>query len=88
MTDKQYKKYKEIEEEIKPIKTFWKGFYISFSSCQILTLVKPKTKFRLKRRQANLLDNYEIELPNELQDRILKVIKQYIDEKEKEQKEL
>jgi hypothetical protein len=86
MTDKQYKKYKEIEEEIKPIQTFVKGFCTRSSSCATLIFTKPKFKF--KRRQTCVPDVCEIEISNELQNRILKVIKQYIDEKEKEQKEL
>lgn len=86
MTDKQYKKYKEIEEEIRPIQAFVKGFCTRFSSCPTLIFTKPKLKF--KRRQTCVPDVCEIEISNELQDRILKVIKQYIDEKEKEQREL
>lgn len=86
MTDKQYKKYKEVEEEIRPLKTFLKGFCTRSSSCPTLIFTKLKLKF--KRRQTCVPDVCEIEISNELQNRILKVIKQYIDEKEKEQEEL
>ena len=86
MTDKQYKKYKEIEEEIKPIKTFLKGFYTRFNSCPTLIFTKPKLKF--KRKQTYISDVCEIEISYELQSRILEVIGQYIVEKEKEQREL
>lgn len=85
MTNKQYKKYKEIEEEIKSIKTFLKGF-IRFSSCPTLIFTKPKLKF--KRKQTYIPDVCEIEISYELQSRILEVIGQYIVEKEKEQEEL
>lgn len=86
MTNKQYKKYKEAEEEIRPLKTFLKGFYTRFNSCPTLIFTKPKLKIR--RRQTFVPDVCEIEIPCELQNRILKTIKQYIDEKEKEQEEL
>ena len=86
MTVEQYKKYKEVEEEIRPLKTFLKGFCTRSSSCPTLIFTKPKLKF--KRRQTCVPDVCEIEISNELQNRILKVIKQYIDEKEKEQEEL
>lgn len=86
MTDEQYKKYKEAEEEIRPLKTFLKGFYTRFNSCPTLIFTKPKLKIR--RRQTFVPDVCEIEIPCELQNRILKTIKQYIDEKEKEQEEL
>lgn len=86
MTDKQYKRYKEIEEEIRPLKTFLKGFYTRFNSCPTLIFIKPKLKF--KRKPAYIPDVCEIEIPSELQNRILEVIGQYIAEKEKEQKEL
>lgn len=86
MTDKQYKKYKEVEEEIRPLKTFLKGFYTRFNSCPTLIFTKPKLKF--KRRQTCISDVCEVEIPCELQNRILEVIGQYIDEKEKEQEEL
>lgn len=86
VTDKQYKKYKEIEEEIKPIKTFLKGFYTRFRSYPTLFFTKPKLKF--KRKQTYIPDVCEIEISYELQSRILEVIEQYIAEKEKEQEEL
>ena len=86
MTDEQYKKYKEAEEEIRPLKTFLKGFYTRFNSCPTLIFTKPKLKIR--RRQTFVPDVCEIEIPCELQNRILKTIKQYIDEKETEQEEL
>ena len=86
MTDEQYKRYKEIEEEIRPIKTFLKGFCTRSSSCPTLFFTKPKLKF--KRRQTCVPDVCEIEISYALQSRILEVIWQYIDEKEKEQEEL
>lgn len=81
MTDKQYKKYKEIEEEIRPIQTFVKGFCTRSSSCPTLIFTKPKLKF--KRRQTCVPDVCEIEISYALQSRILEVIGQYIDEKER-----
>lgn len=86
MTDKQYKRYKEIEEEIRPLKTFLKGFCTRSSSCPTLIFTKSKLKF--KRRQTCVSDVYEIEISYALQSRILEVIGQYITEKEKEQEEL
>lgn len=86
MTDKQYKKYKEVEEEIRPLKTFLKGFYTRFNSCPTLIFTKPKLK--IKRRQTFVPDVCEIEISNSLQSRILEVIGQYVDEKEKEQEKL
>lgn len=86
MTIEQYKKYKEVEEEISPLKTFLKGFYTRFNSCPTLVFTKPRLKF--KRRQTCVPDVCEIEIPSELQSRILEVVGQYIDEKEKEQEEL
>lgn len=86
MTDKQYKRYKEIEEEIRPIQTFLKGFYTRFNSCPTLIFTKPNLK--IKRRQTCIPDVCEIEISYELQNRILETIKQYVDEKEKEQEKL
>ncbi len=86
MTDKQYKKYKDIEEEIKPIETFLKGFNTRSKSYPTLFFTKPKLKF--KRKQTYIPDVCEIEISYELQSRILEVIGQYIAEKEKEQREL
>lgn len=86
MTAEQYKKYKEVEEEISPLKTFLKGFCTRSNSCPTLIFTKPKLK--IKRRQTFVPDVCEIEIPCELQNRILETVKQYVDEKEKEQEEL
>ena len=83
MTIEQYKKYKEVEEEISPLKTFLKGFCTRSSSCQTLTFTKLKLKF--KGKKIYISDNCEIDIPCELQNRILETIKQYVDEKEQKQ---
>lgn len=86
MTNKQYTRYKAIEEEISPIKRFLKGCQLSLSQWLILTIMKPKLKIR--RRKVYWSDVYEIEVPDELRERIVKVIEGYVDEKENEQKKL
>lgn len=83
MTEKQFNEYKKISEEIKPIKEFlkfcgdkyahWAGSQYNFA----LTIKKPL-------RNGN--DIYE--LPWVLQDRIIDVIEQYVDEKQKELDEI
>lgn len=86
MTNKQYTRYKAIEEEISPIKRFLKGCQPSLSPWLILTIMKPKLK--IKRRKVYWSDVHEIEVPDELRERIVKVIEGYVDEKENEQKKL
>lgn len=83
MTVEQYKKYKEAEEEIRPLKTFLEEFYTRSSSCPTLIFTKLKLKF--KGKKIYISDVCEIDIPCELQNRMLETIKQYVHEKEKEQ---
>lgn len=86
MTNKQYKRYAEIEEELESIRLFLKG--CKHTKLPFIKLFFAKPKFRLKRRQYALCDAYDITASGALQEKIIAVIEQYVDEKEKEQKEL
>lgn len=86
MTDKQYKRYAEIEEELESIRLFIKGY--KHIKLPFIKLFFAKPKFRLKRKQYSLCDAYDITVSGALQEKIIAVIEQYVDEKEKEQEEL
>lgn len=81
MTDKQYKRYAEIEEELESIRLFIKGY--KHTKLPFIKLFFAKPKFRLKRKQYSLCDAYDITVSGALQEKIIAVIEQYVDEKER-----
>ena len=89
MTEEQYKKYQALTQEIKPVKAFlcWCGDrYRERTIGQYPFSIKVfgnKFSFRAKRYWVSETDN-TFDIPFELQSRIVAVVKQYMDEKEKE----
>lgn len=91
MTKDQFNKFKQIEDEIKPIRDFlWhcggrrpEGYRITFS------LFPGFKKFSLWMNwHSGKKEDCLYEIPNELQWRIVSVIEDYLDEREKEKEEL
>lgn len=94
MTDKQFKKYKELNDKIQPIMNFlcWVGGKYSDNSISNYEFeIHPngfkKFALKLKRYFGSSLEN-TYEIPLELQKRIVKTIEQYVDEKQKELEEI
>ena len=90
MTDKQFKEYQKLSNEIQPLKSFlyWCGNkyhndMVSFYQTRII-----KKKFCIGRVGAGFMENTEVNLPLILQKRIIDVIEQYVDEKQKELDEI
>ena len=93
MTTEQYEKYKEIREEIKPIKNFleWCGTYphkdlnVGKYRFSLRTLFSKNKGVALYREMyaAGVSDN-TFEIPKELQNRIIAVVENYVEEKEME----
>ncbi len=88
MTEQQYRNYKIISEELKPIKDFlfWCGEKYKCNSvekynCRLITKAK---EFLIGRQGYGAMESTEVLLPKELQDRIIEVVEDYVAEKEKE----
>ena len=88
MTEQQYKDYERISKELKPIKDFlfWCGERYKCDSvgkydCRLITKVKD---FLIGRKGNRAIESTEVELSDELQDRIIEVVEDYVAEKEKE----
>ena len=91
MTKEQYNKYKQIETELVPIKDFL--FYCGNKYHEkgvfyFLTKLIIKRQFRIGTRKRKSMDNIEFVVPGDLHNRIIDVIEQYVDEKEKEMEEI
>ena len=86
MTEIQFKKYKELTEEIEPLKNFlfWCGKKYRCSSVGSYQTRILKKKFCVGRVGCGAIESTEVKLPLELQSRIVDVIEQYVDEKQKE----
>lgn len=87
MTEQQYKEYERISEEIEPIKKFlfWCGERYKCNSvgkydCRLITKVK---KILIGRKGYGAIGSTEVELSEELQDRIIEVVEDYVAEKER-----
>lgn len=92
MTERQYKRYQEIEAEIKDTKNFlgWCGNkYHSYSGKYpfILRMFRKGFALIVQRPWASH-DESTYYIPRELQERIIEVMEQYIDEKEQEKNEI
>lgn len=92
MTEKQYKRYQEIETEIKDTKCFlgWCGNkYHSYQGKYpfIVRMLRKGFALVAKRPWKNI-DEATYYIPQELQKRIIDVMEQYIDEKEQEKNEI
>lgn len=89
MTKEQYKHYQEITKEIEPIKSFlmWCGDrYKEKTICKPFFNIITKAKSFVMHKKHYLwsVEQNSYEIPFELQKRIVKVIEEYVDEKEKE----
>ncbi len=89
MTKEQYNKYEEIKKDLEPIKDFL--FYCGNKYHEkgvryILSKLIIKRQFRIGTRRN--MDNREFAVPRDLHNRIIDVIEQYVDEKEKEMQEI
>lgn len=87
MTEQQYKEYKEIKEEIEHIKRFlsWCGDKYRMNSIgrHRFSIMTFKDKFSLKRVWHCATENENtFDIPLELQKRIVKVVEDYVEEKE------
>lgn len=91
MTKDQFDKFKQIEEEIKPIRDF-------LLYCGSKRPVDYRTRFSLlpnfknfslwMKWHSNRKEDCLYEIPDELQCRIVSVIEDYLDEREKEKEAL
>ena len=93
MTKEQYNKYTEITKELEPIKEFllWCGnkykkvvYDYPFWIC----ISKRIKGFVIRNKVSFAKWKHETELPKELQRRIVKVVEEYVEEREKELEEL
>lgn len=84
MTDKQYKEYKKAKEELEPVKRFlfWCG-----ERGYTARLIPCSKRFWLGVRFGFVKDEM-FKMPKELRERILITIKEYVEEKEKELREI
>lgn len=94
MTEKQYKRYQEIEAEIKDTKKFleWCGnkyHHFTYSGKYPFILRILRKGFALVAKKPwSSIDEATYYIPQELQERVINVIEQYIDEKEQEKEEI
>lgn len=90
MTKEQYERYQDIEKEIKPIRRFlfWCGerYHDKTVGKYQFSLKTAVNRFlmRTNRHWVSESEN-EFQLPEELQRRVVKVMEDYLEEKEKEQ---
>ena len=86
MTDEQFEKYQTLKNEIEPIKEFleWCGKRYRCYGVHPYPMRLIKKKFSIGAIGNSLLDSTIVKLPIELQDRIIDVIEEYFDEKQKE----
>ena len=91
MTKEQYKKYDKIQEELRPVKWFlnWCGDRYkdkSVSKYRFRIITKAKQFFLYK--DIYFARDKEVEIPKDLQKRIVEVIEDWVDEKEQELKNI
>ena len=86
MTNEQFEKYQSLKKEIEPIKDFleWCGKRYRCYGIGRYPMRLIKKKFCIGRKGSLIMDNTRVEIPIELQDRIIDVIEEYFDEKQKE----
>lgn len=90
MTEEQYKKYTDIKNEIKILKDFlyfcgdkYRAEMTTQHKFSIKFFKSIKDKFFLQEK-LSMSNNDTYELPKELQKRIIEVVEQYVEEREKE----
>ena len=86
MTNEQFNKYQSLKKEIEPIKSFLEWCGKRYKCCFIgqypMRLIKKK--FSIGQKGIGAIDSTIVEIPIELQDRIIDIIEKYVDEKQKE----
>ena len=87
MTVQQYEEYKAKMNRLEPVKVFlfwcgerYRGKSVSKHHFRIKTI---KQSFLLH-IHSYLVESYDYEIPEDLQERIVKTIEEYVDEKERE----
>lgn len=92
MTNEQYNKYTEIKKELADIKWFLSWCGDRYATNTIVPykfkLITRAKRFLLHRISYISINNEDIEIPVELQRRIVKVIEEYVNEKEQEMKNI
>lgn len=93
MTKEQHEKYERLSRKIAPVKNFlfWCGdrYHEDAVTKYMFSIKTIGRKFALMaRRHWCTAEDNTFELPHDLQQRIVAVIEQYIDEKEKELQEI
>ena len=93
MTKEQHEKYERLSRKIAPVKKFlfWCGDRYKEEAvslyCFSIKTIGRKFALMARRHWCSVEDN-TFEIPHDLQQRIVAVIEQYIDEKEKELQEI
>lgn len=89
MTKEQYNKYEEIKRDLEPIKDFLfycgNKYHEKGVRCFLSELIIKRQIWIGTRR---IMNNREFAVPRDLHNRIIDVIEQYVDEKEKEMQEI
>lgn len=93
MTDKQFEEYKNLKNEIAPLLKFLNSYgnrYHNnlFAKYNFLIDTYQKVFVLRKKWHIGSIPDNSCELPYELQKRIIEVIEQYVDEKQKELDEI
>ena len=88
MTEGQYEEYKNKKEELNPIKEFlywcgikYKGIHINQYKAR---LIGKRYVIKIGRKGRGAIGETKVDLPKDLQDKIIGVIEDYVEEKEKE----
>ena len=92
MTEGQYEEYRKKKEELNQIKEFlyWCGikYKSDYVSKYKARLIGRKAVIKIGRKGIGAIKGMEVDLPKELQDKIIGVIEDYVDEKETELSEI
>lgn len=92
MTNEQYEKYKYLSEEIAPVKQFLSfcgnKYHTSCGKYSFRILTKLKDSFLTANTNWGSVEEHSYKMPKELQQRIVKVIEEYVNEKEEELKRI
>lgn len=90
MTDEQFNKYQSLKKEIEPLKNFlhWCGKRYRCKGISQYHMRLIKRKFNIGRKGIGLIESTIVDIPFDLQDRIIDVIEDYVDEKNKELDEI
>ena len=93
MTKDQYEKYQKLSEEMEPVKDFlfwcgekYNGRVVAKHPFSI-KMIRKRFSLFVNRYWCNEKDN-TFDIPLDLQNKIIEIMEQYIDEKEREMKEI